>query len=135
MRDIASRLVFATLIAFPLVSAAEVPGRALYVRYCGACHGPHAKGDGIVASLMRPPPPDLTTIAARSAGTFSIEEVARTIDGREMPHGHGEPTMPVWGTVLSERLGSRGKQRPAIERRVQSQIYDIAEYLRGIQGK
>ena len=91
------------------------------MRYCGACHGAQAKGDGIVSPFMRPTPPDLTTIAQRNGGTFPTEQVERTVDGREMLHAHGTPTMPVWGTILSENLGSRGTQRPGIERRVLGQ--------------
>jgi cytochrome c len=113
----------------------DPPGREAYLRYCGACHGAQAKGDGIVSPFMRPTPPDLTTIAQRNGGTFPTEQVERTVDGREMLHAHGTPTMPVWGTILSQKLGSRGIQRPGIERRVLGQILDVVEYLRTIQEK
>jgi hypothetical protein len=113
----------------------DAPGRQAYLRYCGACHGAQAKGDGIVSSFMRPTPPDLTTIARRNGGTFPTEQVEKTVDGREMLHAHGTPTMPVWGAILSQNLGSRGTQRPAIERRVVGQILDVVEYLRTIQEK
>jgi hypothetical protein len=62
-----------------------------------------------------------------------MEQVVRTIDGRQALHAHGEPAMPVWGEVLSEELGSADKQRLPIERRVQSRIFSIADYLRTIQ--
>jgi hypothetical protein len=113
----------------------DPPGRAAYLRYCAACHGVQAKGDGIVSSFMRPTPPDLTTIARRNGGPFPTEEVEKIVDGREMLHAHGTPTMPVWGTILSQNLGSRGIQRPGIERRVLGQILDLVEYLRTIQEK
>src|SRR5262249_53908224 len=80
----------------------EQPGRQLYLRYCGSCHGPDAKGAGVASSFMRPPPADLTQLAKRNGGTFSAEAVAKAIDGREMPRVHGDPWMPVWGTVLRE---------------------------------
>ena len=110
-------------------------GRQLYLKYCGACHGPDAKGDGIVASFMRVKPPDLTLIAARHGGEFSLEQVVKTIDGREMLHAHGEPAMPVWGDVLSRELGAGAHRSVPIERRVQSRILSIAEYLESIQAK
>ena len=110
----------------------DVEGRQLYLRYCGACHGPEGKGDGIVAPTMKPRPADLTTIALRS-GEFRIEQVVKTIDGRELAHAHGEPRMPVWGTVLAEEMGGDGSHPTGIERRVQARILTIAEYLRGIQ--
>jgi hypothetical protein len=56
----------------------------------------------------------------------------KTIDGREMPRAHGDPWMPVWGTVLGEDRAHQGKS-PATEERVQGRIRAIAEYLRTIQ--
>jgi mono/diheme cytochrome c family protein len=46
------------------------PGRAMYLRYCGACHGPQGKGDGAAGSLMSPKPADLTRLAEKHDGTF-----------------------------------------------------------------
>jgi mono/diheme cytochrome c family protein len=132
-------LVLVTTIAFAAAAnratAAEdaQPGRALYLKYCSACHGTAGKGDGVAGSLMRPLPADLTTLAARHGGEFPMEQVVRTIDGRQALHAHGAPTMPVWGEVLSEELGSGDRQRPPIERRVQRRIFLIADYLRTIQ--
>ena len=113
----------------------EEPGRQLYLRYCSACHGPEGKGDGVAGSLMRPHPADLTRLAAQHGGEFPMEQVVRAIDGRQALRAHGEPAMPVWGEILSDELGGKSKQNPAIERRVQSRIFSIAEYLRTIQAK
>jgi mono/diheme cytochrome c family protein len=130
-------MVFVMLAAAPFIWAAEndEPGRSLYLRYCSACHGPKAKGDGVAGSLMRPHPVDLTRLAAENGGEFPMERVMRAIDGRQAPRAHGEPAMPVWGEILSDELGSEGKQRPAVERRVHGRIFAIAEYLRSIQVK
>ena len=84
---------------------------------------------------MRPAPADLTRLASRHGGEYPLELVVRTIDGRQALRAHGEPTMPVLGEVLSEELGSKDKQRPAIERRVHERIFAIAEYLRTIQAQ
>ena len=129
-------LVMAVLVARAQRAAAAEdaqPGRALYLKYCSACHGPAGKGDGVAGALMQPRPADLTQLAAHYGGEFPMEQVVRTIDGREAPHAHGEPAMPVWGEVLSEQYGGGDKQRPAIERRVQGRIFLIADYLRTIQ--
>ncbi len=140
MRLRAGDLAFAGL----LLAAGVVPtpaaepddsGRALYLRYCGACHGPAARGDGVAAGFMRPSPPDLTRLAARHGGEFPATFVAQAIDGREMPRAHGEPAMPVWGRILGEELGSTGAHPVPIERRVQGSIYAITEYLRTVQTK
>jgi mono/diheme cytochrome c family protein len=116
-------------------AGSDPAGRKLYLKYCGACHGPDAKGDGIVASFMRVKPADLTQIAARHGGEFPLAEVVKTIDGREMLHAHGEPAMPVWGQVLSEELGGGPKPRVPVERRIQGRILSISEYLQSIQAK
>src|SRR5262245_64319891 len=93
----------------PAAAAEQQSGRQLYLRYCGTCHGPEAKGDGVASSFMRPSPPDLTLLAKQNGGQFSLETVVKKIDGREMPRVHGDPWMPVWGTVLSEGKGSAKK--------------------------
>jgi len=128
-------LLLAATAALVRASDGDEPGKQLYLRYCSACHGSQAKGDGIAASAMRPPPADLTGLAARYGGEFPMEQVVRTIDGREAPHAHGAPAMPVGGEVLSDGLGAKGEQRPPVERRVQGRIFSIAEYLRSIQTK
>ena len=120
----------ATLTAF---AEQEPPGRQLYVRYCGACHGPQAKGDGVASSFMRPGPSDLTLLAKHHGGEFPLALVVKTIDGREMPRVHGDPWMPIWGTVLSEEHASADKPKGATEEHVQGRILAIAEYLRTIQ--
>jgi len=132
-------------ILFSMLSAAgpyllaaehEHPGKQLYLQYCGACHGPEAKGDGIVGTFMRLKPPDLTTLAARNGGEFPLEQVVKTIDGRDVPRAHGDPAMPVWGQILSEELGAKGTKRHLpVERRVQGRILSIAAYLESIQVK
>ena len=129
-------LPFAAVAADDLATPQPATGQALYRRYCGACHGPDGKGDGVASSLMRPAPPDLTRLAARHGGTFPEELLVKTIDGREMPRAHGDPAMPVWGDVLSEEMGSRpAAKNPAIERRVHGRITAIVEYVRGLQVK
>jgi mono/diheme cytochrome c family protein len=50
--------------------ASVAQGQQLYMVYCALCHGPNAKGDGIVAAKLTAPPPDLTSefVQARSDG-------------------------------------------------------------------
>jgi mono/diheme cytochrome c family protein len=137
MRNVAATVVALMVSTMAPVLAAdpEPSGRGEYLRYCSACHGPLAKGDGVAAGLMRPTPPDLTKLAARHGGEFPMTLVVQRIDGREMPRAHGTPAMPVWGQILAEELGSTGDRPVAVERRVQTRIYTIAEYLRSIQTK
>jgi len=112
----------------------EPSGRELYLRYCGACHGPQAKGDGVASSFMRPSPPDLTLLAKQHGGEFPEAAIVKAIDGREMPRVHGDPWMPIWGTVLGETAGD-DKPKTTVEAKVQGRLLAIAEYLRSIQAR
>jgi mono/diheme cytochrome c family protein len=60
------------LLTFDL-SAAEPDGKAIYDRYCAACHGPDGAGDGRGAQLLYPKPRDF------SRGLFKIRS---TPDGQ-----------------------------------------------------
>jgi len=103
-------------------------GDKLYRRYCGACHGLDAKGDGIVSSLMTPKPRDLTTIARDFGGEFPREAVIRAIDGRQTVRAHGDADMPVWGATLSPELGSETD-----DIMIREWITAIADYLESVQ--
>ena len=67
-------------------SAAEAnPAKAAYLKYCSACHGEGAKGDGVVSGLMQPPPPNLTLLAKNAGGNFPTGSVMQAIDGTTTP--------------------------------------------------
>ncbi len=102
-------------------------GAKLYRRYCGACHGLTAKGDGIVSSLMTPKPRDLTALT-RDFGKFPREWLIRVTDGRETMRAHGDSNMPVWGTNLVTELGP-----DAGEEEVRNWIGTIADYIEEVQ--
>jgi mono/diheme cytochrome c family protein len=104
-------------------------GKQLYGKYCSACHGDGARGDGIVSQFMRPPPPDLTQLAKKAGGTFPYYEVLRIIDGRETVRAHGDPDMPVWGTLFAEEEGESPK-RYAVAR---GKVVLITDYLESLQ--
>jgi mono/diheme cytochrome c family protein len=94
--------VYPSTAAFAQSSQSGVGGGTTFQLYCASCHGPSAKGDGPLASLMTKRPADLTQIAKRNAGTFSSEQVARIIDGRRPVKGHGGGDMPVWGDAFAK---------------------------------
>jgi mono/diheme cytochrome c family protein len=104
-------------------------GRTLYLRYCGACHGPRGRGDGPVAQSLGTPPTDLSQLATENGGKFPYEEVIDAIDGTDSVRTHGVSDMPVWGEVfrgppgwpLEQQLTEAGK------------ILLIADYLRLLQ--
>lgn len=72
-------------------------GASLFERYCSACHGAAAQGDGPVAASLAVRVPDLTRLAERHDGTFPAAEVREIIDGRSLVIAHGTRYMPVWG--------------------------------------
>jgi mono/diheme cytochrome c family protein len=124
-------LLALALLLPPVVRAAEEanPGKALYLRYCGACHGETGKGDGFVSNMMEPRPVDLTQLAKKAGGEFPFLETMKIIDGRETKRAHGDPDMPVWGEVFRPAAGTAGDQHAELA----GKLLMITEYLRSIQ--
>jgi mono/diheme cytochrome c family protein len=122
------------LLTAPAAGAAEPaadPGHAMYLRYCGACHGSAGKGDGVAGSFMTPKPTDLTQIAAKHGGTFPFQGVMAYIDGTNDVRQHGDPAMPVWGeTFRAESAWDMGRR---VE--IQGKLMLITDYVRSIQTK
>jgi mono/diheme cytochrome c family protein len=114
-----------------LAAESEDTERRLYLRYCGACHGPAGKGDGIAGTVMRPKPADLTRIAKQNEGDFPYARVVDVIDGRTTVRAHGDPDMPVWGEIFEAQAGWEEARR--VEAR--GRIMLITDYLRSIQEK
>lgn len=107
------------------------PARAMYLRYCGACHGPNGKGDGIAGTFMRPKPTDLTRIAAQHGGTFPFERVRASIDGTAEVRPHGDARMPVWGEMFRDEAGWDVTRRAE----ARGKLLLITDYVRSIQEK
>jgi mono/diheme cytochrome c family protein len=126
------RALMILLIAAPVLAAeSDNPSKALYLRYCGACHGPEGKGDGIAGTFMRPKPADLTQIARKSGGTFPFAQVMDVIDGRNTVRAHGDPDMPVWGELFRDQSTWDMARRAE----VRGKIMVITDYVRSIQEK
>jgi mono/diheme cytochrome c family protein len=117
------------LLGPALAGESEETDRRLYLRYCGACHGPAGKGDGIAGTVMRPKPTDLTQLAKQNDGDFPFLRVVEIIDGRSTVRAHGDPDMPVWGDIFEARSGRDAAGR--VEAR--GRIMLITDYLRRIQ--
>lgn len=109
----------------------ESPGKQLYLKYCGACHGPDGKGDGIVSGFMHPKPTDLTQLASKAGGEFPYMQTMQIIDGRQLVRAHGDPNMPVWGEILHEQATDGIRRRAE----VQGKLMLMTDYLRSIQEK
>jgi mono/diheme cytochrome c family protein len=124
-------LAAAAALAGALPAFAEETGKALFTRYCGACHGPDGKGDGVLSGALKDKPADLTQIAKKNGGTFPTQKVMRFIDGTTDVRAHGNPDMPVWGEVFKEQLADS----PAQQAEIRKTILDITNYIGTIQAK
>jgi mono/diheme cytochrome c family protein len=79
-----------------LGSEVTISGHDEFLRACASCHGVGGRGDGPVAAALRPPPPDLTSLAARAGGRFPRERVIAVLSGDVALSAHGSRRMPVW---------------------------------------
>jgi len=68
-----------------------VKGKAIFVRYCGGCHGPGGQGDGY--RILGPAPADLTSIESKQKSDGTL---LKTIHD-------GKPNMPVWKYKLTKK--------------------------------
>jgi mono/diheme cytochrome c family protein len=109
----------------------ENPNKALYLKYCGACHGPGGKGDGIAGTFMRPKPADLTQIAKQNGGQFPARKTMEIIDGRTTVRAHGDPDMPVWGEIFQDQASWDVRRRTDVQEKIRS----ITDHLATIQEK
>lgn len=100
-------------------------GAARYQRYCAACHGKQADGNGPMASSLRQAPSDLRRIAERNGGRFDRRTVAAAIDGRGTVGAHGTEDNPVWGWRGMRARKGGGTPSPS--------MLDMLAYLESIQ--
>ena len=103
-------------------------GRADFLRLCSSCHGASARGDGPASSSLKTRPADLTRIAARREGSFSVREVTAYIDGRREVAAHGSREMPVWGLILAQPIHEEASGED-----LRGRLLVLVEYLRSIQ--
>jgi mono/diheme cytochrome c family protein len=119
----------AALLSAAAANAEEATARASYLRYCGACHGPHGHGDGVAGTFMRPKPTDLTVIARENGGRFPFAKVMESIDGTKTVRAHGDSDMPVWGEIFRAQAGWDDARRAA----VRGKLLEITQYVQSIQ--
>ena len=132
----------AMLVAALLQATAMAPvkaedphlGLTEYALSCMPCHGVDGHGDGPRAKSLKTVPPDLTKIAKSNGGDFPAKKVTEIIDGRATVAAHGQREMPVWGDRYRVRVDA-GERTAMIERRADTQISALVQYLRGIQEK
>ena len=105
-----------------------VSGAQLFKQYCAVCHGVDLKGHGPLATELKTPPADLTTLAQRHNGKFPeayVEDILR--NGVKTP-AHGDSEMPVWGPLFASIRGTD----PQL---VSLRIMNLVNYIKSMQGK
>jgi mono/diheme cytochrome c family protein len=98
-------------------------GRKLYVEYCASCHGLDGKGGGPVASSLKTPLADLTTITQR-LGKFDQVHIQNVISGDKEVAAHGTKEMPVWGHFFRQKSDQSVSTL---------NVFALATYLKSIQ--
>ncbi len=117
------------LLALP--AAAQDTGEELYQRFCAACHGEAAQGDGPMGAVLLGEPPDLTGLAERAGGRFPTFDVVRRIDGRDPLLAHGGE-MPLWGEYF-EGQDAPIKTDEGQPIMTSAPIVALVEWLRSVQ--
>jgi len=105
-----------------------ISGKEMYLAYCATCHGKEGKGDGPVASALKVPPADLTTLAKRNKGKFPSGYVINTITGPVGAPAHGSKEMPVWGPIFKNMEHQH-------ESEVRLRVANLTEYIKSLQEK
>lgn len=139
-RQVLMCAVMFSVVAFATTAAAQdqkpahlpgtnpVSGARLYKQYCAVCHGMDLSGHGPLATELKTPPPDLTTLAQRHDGKFPdsyVEEVLRS--GVKTP-AHGDSDMPIWGPLFASIRGTDSAL-------VNIRIANLAAYIKSMQAK
>jgi hypothetical protein len=109
------------------------------------CHGDDGKGHGPEAAVLRVPPGDLTTIAARNGGKFESGAVEDKINGWNLvPRSMQEttervnamntgkdaekvPVMPLFGPLFAKLYPQEVRDR-------QIRIANLVRYVKSLQG-
>lgn len=107
-------------------------GRQLYEKFCVACHGQGARGDGPMSESLSPQPADLTKLSARNGGMFPFWEAYRIIDGRQALESHGSREMPVfghWFRIPDDEVSIESEWAD----QVRGRIWQLLSYLESIQ--
>ena len=102
-------------------------GKASYETYCQGCHGEDGKGAGELGTDLATSPANLTQLTARY-GSFPVDSIYQTIDGRKDVEAHGSREMPVWGNIWGEEGGE-----PVADDVIEHRINELIEYIRSIQ--
>jgi mono/diheme cytochrome c family protein len=106
-------------------------GKAVYDRYCAACHGPAAQGNGPMKMVLTIDPTDLTTLQRANGGHFPLARVVERIEGRDPIVAHGSE-MPIYGDFFEARSVALRTERGETVK-VSPPMADLVAYLKSLQ--
>jgi mono/diheme cytochrome c family protein len=110
--------------AAPQLSVAS--GKETFLKYCASCHGTDGAGSGPVATALRPPPTDLTSLSKKNEGKYPAGFVAAVLKfGRNLA-AHGSQDMPVWGSLFKAI-------DPVHDPTGQKHVDDVVAYIESLQ--
>ena len=149
IRPICNLLVFGAAVSILSIAEAQdnqikktqvkptssVSGAQMFKEYCAVCHGPSGKGDGPVATALKVPPPDLTTLAQRHDGKFPDDYVSNVLKNGVQNPAHGSGEMPVWGPIFDTMNRWKALCPGMDETPVTLRITNLTNYLKSIQKK
>jgi mono/diheme cytochrome c family protein len=150
IRPICNLLVFrAALVSILTIAGAQenqikktqvkptssVSGAQMFKEYCAVCHGPSGKGDGPVATALKVPPPDLTTLVQRHDGKFPAGYVSNVLKNGVQNPAHGSGEMPIWGPIFDTMNRWKALCPGMDETPVTLRITNLTNYLKSIQKK
>ncbi|WP_135501909.1 c-type cytochrome [Roseovarius aestuariivivens] len=132
-------LAFTAGLVGNLATADNIPepgdseaGKALYARYCVACHGEQADGNGAMRPVLVIAPVDLRRLAADNGGDFPLKRVVWRIDGRDPVLSHGS-MMPVYGEVFAAGPPETLRTSAGQPLMTTEPMADLVAFLRDIQ--
>ena len=127
-------IAVALAVATPKIAQADMEqtGEREFRSNCAVCHGIEARGDGPMADLFDPRPPNLTLLSRQNGGFFPYETVFDSIDGRSEVAAHGPRDMPVWGEALQASGDSLGLDRELL---AYGRILALTRYLERLQAE
>ncbi|MDE3079738.1 MAG: c-type cytochrome [Paracoccaceae bacterium] len=140
MKGVIIATAAAVLLTPPVSAGAQgaMLGATAFKDHCAVCHGDTGKGDGVVGALFAQRPKDLTQLSKENGGTFPMDRVVGSIDGRDKIAGHGltASRMPVWGSYfLQQGVQAQGLTPDLAAEVVQGRILTLAYYLESIQAR
>jgi mono/diheme cytochrome c family protein len=149
IRPICNLLVFGAAVSILSIAEAQdnqikktqvkptspVSGAQMFKEYCAVCHGPSGKGDGPVATALKVPPPDLTTLAQRHDGKFPDDYVSNVLKNGVQNPAHGSGEMPVWGPIFDTMNRWKALCPGMDETPVTLRITNLTNYLKSVQKK